>query len=70
VQLTKDAPFSRAYATRHRQKLDENTVLRNAGCLCCTVRGDRSRALPDLLPRVNAGEVKRVMIETTGLAFT
>jgi G3E family GTPase len=50
------------------EKLDENTVLLNAGCLCCTVRGDLSRALTDLLPRVNAGEVKRVMIETTGLA--
>ncbi len=50
------------------EKLDENTVLLNAGCLCCTVRGDLSRALTDLLPRVESGEVRRVMIETTGLA--
>jgi G3E family GTPase len=50
------------------EKLDENTVLLNAGCLCCTVRGDLARALADLLPRVNAGEVRRVVIETTGLA--
>jgi len=50
------------------EKLDENTVLLNAGCLCCTVRGDLSRALADLLPRVDAGEVGRVVIETTGLA--
>jgi G3E family GTPase len=50
------------------EKLDENTVLLNAGCLCCTVRGDLSRALTDLLPRVAAGEVRRVVIETTGLA--
>ena len=50
------------------EKLDENTVLLNAGCLCCTVRGDLSRALADLLPRVEAGEVRRVVIETTGLA--
>ncbi len=50
------------------EKLDENTVLLNAGCLCCTVRGDLSRALADLLPRVGSGEVRRVMIETTGLA--
>jgi len=50
------------------EKLDENTVLLNAGCLCCTVRGDLSRALADLLPRVEAGEVRRVAIETTGLA--
>ena len=50
------------------ERLDENTVLLNAGCLCCTVRGDLSRALTDLLPRVAAGEVRRVAIETTGLA--
>ncbi len=48
--------------------LDENTVLLNAGCLCCTIRGDLRRALADLLPRVEAGEVRRVVIETTGLA--
>jgi G3E family GTPase len=50
------------------EKLDENTVLLNAGCLCCTVRGDLSRALADLQPRVQAGEIRRVVIETTGLA--
>ena len=50
------------------ERLDENTVLLNAGCLCCTVRGDLSRALADLLPRVAAGEVRRAAIETTGLA--
>jgi G3E family GTPase len=50
------------------EKLDENTVLLNAGCLCCTVRGDLARALGDLLARVAAGEVRRVVIETTGLA--
>src|SRR5271166_3124232 len=50
------------------EKLDDNTVLLNAGCLCCTVRGDLAHALADLLPRVAAGEVRRVVIETTGLA--
>jgi len=50
------------------EKLDEDTVLLNAGCLCCTVRGDLARALVDLRPRVEAGAVHRVMIETTGLA--
>jgi G3E family GTPase len=50
------------------EKLDEDTVLLNAGCLCCTVRGDLVRALRGLEPRVAAGEVGRVMIETTGLA--
>jgi G3E family GTPase len=50
------------------EKLDEDIVLLNAGCLCCTVRGDLARALRDLAPRVESGEVRRVMIETTGLA--
>jgi G3E family GTPase len=50
------------------EKLDEDTVLLNAGCLCCTVRGDLARALKALEPRVATGEVRRVMIETTGLA--
>jgi G3E family GTPase len=50
------------------ERLDETTVLLNAGCLCCTVRGDLARALNDLLPRVTAGDVRRVVIETTGLA--
>jgi G3E family GTPase len=50
------------------EKLDEDTVLLNAGCLCCTVRGDLSRVLRNLLPRARRGEVRRVLIETTGLA--
>jgi G3E family GTPase len=50
------------------ERLDETTVLLNAGCLCCTVRGDLVRALRDLQPRVDAGAVRRVVIETTGLA--
>ena len=27
------------------EKLDEDTVLLNAGCPCCTIRGDLQRAL-------------------------
>ncbi len=50
------------------EKLDENTVLLNAGCLCCTVRGDLTRVLRELLPRARRGEISRVVIETTGLA--
>jgi G3E family GTPase len=52
------------------EQLDENAVLLNAGCLCCTVRGDLARALKDLVPRIDAGQVRRVAIETTGLADT
>ena len=50
------------------RKLDADTVLLSAGCLCCTVRGDLARALRDLLPRARRDEISRVVIETTGLA--
>src|SRR5271156_4076564 len=50
------------------EALDENTVLLNAGCLCCTVRGDLARVLREMLPRARRGEIRRIIIETTGLA--
>jgi len=51
------------------EKLDEDTVLLNAGCLCCTIRGDLQRALRDLALKADAGhDIRRVLIETTGLA--
>jgi G3E family GTPase len=51
------------------ERLDGDTVLLNAGCLCCTVRGDLLRALDDFWLRVQAGQsVRRVVVETTGLA--
>ncbi len=50
------------------EKLDEDTLRLPSGCLCCSVRGDLAKALKDLLPRVQAGEVRRVVLETTGLA--
>ncbi|HYZ23257.1 MAG TPA: GTP-binding protein [Rhodopila sp.] len=48
-----------------------DVVLLNAGCLCCTVRGDLVNALHSLTIRRARGEVplfKREVIETTGLA--
>lgn len=48
------------------ERLDEDTVLLAAGCLCCTIRGDLSRALRDLVQRPQP--IARVVIETTGLA--
>jgi G3E family GTPase len=48
------------------ERLDEDAVLLAAGCLCCTIRGDLSRALRDLADRPQ--EIRRVVIETTGLA--
>jgi G3E family GTPase len=52
------------------ERLDEDTVLLAAGCLCCTIRGDLSRALRDLAQRAQpiARPLSRVVIETTGLA--
>ena len=47
-------------------RLDEDTVLLNAGCLCCTVRGDLLRALEGLAARDRP--IRRVLVETTGLA--
>ena len=51
------------------EKLDGEAVLLNAGCLCCTVRGDLARALEGLWDRILAGRpIRRVVVETTGLA--
>ena len=50
---------------------DEEIVLLDSGCLCCTVRGDLVRTAGDLLARRAAGAVapfERIVIETTGLA--
>ncbi len=50
------------------ERLDDTTILLNAGCLCCTVRGDLARVLREMLPRARRGEISRIIIETTGLA--
>lgn len=50
------------------ERLDETKVLLNAGCLCCTVRGDLARVLREMLPRARRDEISRIVIETTGLA--
>ena len=53
------------------RKVDENIVLLNSGCLCCTVRDDLVETLDDLQGKRNAStllEFDRVIIETTGLA--
>ena len=46
-------------------------MLLNAGCLCCSVRDDLARALRELYIKRVKGDippVRRVLIETTGLA--
>ena len=50
---------------------DEDIVLLNAGCLCCTIRDDLVGTLCDLWEKRENGsipEFRRVVIETTGLA--
>lgn len=53
------------------QHLGETMVLLESGCVCCAVRGDLVAALRDLhdrLARRQIPQVRRVVIETTGLA--
>jgi G3E family GTPase len=53
------------------EKLDGDMIVMTSGCLCCTVRGDLSATLEDLLRRRDNGRIApftRVVIETTGLA--
>jgi G3E family GTPase len=51
------------------EALEDDAVLLQAGCLCCTIRGDLSAALARLAERIAAGQaVDRVVLETTGLA--
>ena len=50
---------------------EEDVVLLNAGCLCCTIRNDLVGSLEELYEKRSRGDVpkfKRVVIETTGLA--
>jgi G3E family GTPase len=50
--------------------IDDNMVLLQSGCLCCTLRGDLVSALEALLRDLDNGRLafKRVVLETTGLA--
>ena len=51
--------------------IDDNMILMESGCLCCTIRGDLIVTLEDLLRRRDNGRItpfRRVLIETTGLA--
>ena len=52
-------------------RIDEELVMLDSGCLCCTVRGDLTRSLTDLFMRSlhrKIAPLRRVLIETTGLA--
>ena len=50
---------------------DDEMVLLNSGCLCCTIRRDLVDTLKNLLIKRQKGEIpafERVVVETTGLA--
>jgi G3E family GTPase len=51
--------------------VEDNMVLLQAGCVCCSIRGDLVNTLEDLLRRRDNGRMapfRRVLIETTGIA--
>jgi G3E family GTPase len=53
------------------QQLDDEIVLLQSGCLCCTIREDLRAAMRDLYAKRERGEIvpfRRLVIETTGLA--
>jgi len=53
------------------RQTDENVVLMENGCICCSVRGDLVETLKDLHNALRGGRLtpfSRVVIETTGLA--
>ncbi len=52
------------------EAVDEDVVLMASGCLCCSIRGDLSRTLQDLVARKGKQGLvfDRIVIETTGLA--
>ena len=52
-------------------KIDEDLILLDSGCICCTVRGDLTRSLTELFMNSLQRKIvpiNRVVIETTGLA--
>jgi G3E family GTPase len=50
---------------------EDEIVVMQSGCICCTIRGDLVDTLADLETRARAGDLppfSRVLVETTGLA--
>ena len=53
------------------ERSSDGIIQLSDGCLCCTVRGELVDTLADLVERLQTGRIeglKRVVIETTGLA--
>lgn len=51
-----------------QQQGEEDIIMLNNGCLCCTVRGDLVRMLGDLLKR-KRDKFDHIIIETTGESY-
>jgi G3E family GTPase len=49
------------------EKADENIIEMSSGCLCCSIRGDLSDTILDLIAQ-RGSDFDRLIIETTGLA--
>jgi len=53
------------------ERIDDNMVLLQSGCLCCTIRGELADAIRKLDERRASGAIppyRRIVIESTGLA--
>ena len=53
------------------ESVDDELVVLQTGCVCCTIRGELSTAIRDLYDRRQRGQIpafERLAIETTGLA--
>ena len=48
-----------------RRSGEEEIIMLNNGCLCCTVRGDLVRMLEDLMTN-KSDKFDHILIETTG----
>ncbi|MDX1744085.1 MAG: GTP-binding protein [Ruegeria sp.] len=52
------------------ESVEDEVILMQSGCLCCSIRGDLAGTIADLVERRDDGFVQfdRIVIETTGLA--
>ncbi|MBA4799688.1 CobW family GTP-binding protein [Allorhizobium sp. NPDC080224] len=53
------------------ETIEDDTVLLQSGCICCTIRGDLKQAILSLFEKRKSGRIApftRLIIETTGLA--
>lgn len=52
------------------EAVEDEIVLMQSGCLCCSIRGDLAGTIADLIERRDDGHLQfeRIVIETTGLA--